>query len=400
VATPQIATAFNPITVATNTACNNGGSTAGNTLCLRGVNQTQTDAALCFLRSLTGTAPRRQDQRIIFPKIDWNINNRNTLTLSYNRVRTSGLNAFQTPSVVFVGLADFVDDLVSIDTFNARLTTNITASTVNEFRFQKGRENARSILQTETAAETALAGRWTTIGGLLPSVSFATSAGVGFQFGTSTNFQRNAFPDERTTQFVDTVTTVFGNHTLKTGFDVKLTKDFISNLRSEYGSYSYNTLQDFISDYTAAVNGLTPRCVTGSGATARNVGCYATFQQGFGLREYTLKTPDYAAFVQDDWRVNRRLTLNLGLRWDYQQFAGPQFPNTLTPTLNTLTTTIPQRYTQAEANAIIARTGNFARDKNNFGPRIGAAWDIFGNSKTVLLTVRIPRQRIFASRKG
>ena len=381
VATPQIPTAFNPITVATNAGCNNSNS-AGNALCVRGITQTQTDASLGFLRSLTGEAPRRQDQKIIFPKIDWNINNRNTLTLSYNRVRTSGLNAFQTPSVVFVGLADFGDDIVSIDTFNARLVTTITATTVNEFRFQKGRENARSILQNPSAAETTLASQGTTINGLLPSVSFANAANVGFQFGTSTNFQRAAFPDERTTQFVDTITTILGKHTLKTGFDIKLTKDIISNLRSEYGSYSYNNLQDFITDYTVAINRLTPRCITGTPPIARS--CYSTFQQAFGLRDFTLETPDYAFFVQDDWRVNRRLTLNVGLRYEYQKFAGPQFPNTLVPTLNTFTSTIPQRYSQDEANAIIARTGSFASDKNNFGPRIGAAWDIFGNAKTVL----------------
>lgn len=381
VATTQIPTALNPITVATNgpTPCNNS-TTAGNTLCIRGITQSQTDAALTFLRSLTGTAPRRQDQKIIFPKIDWNINDRNTLTLSYNRVRTNGLNAFQTQSVVFVGAADFGDDFVNIDTFNARLVTNFSSTTINEFRFQRGRENARSILQNPSAAEAALAARGTTINGLLPSVSFATAANVGFQFGTSTNFQRAAFPDERTTQFVDSITTVFGNHTFKTGFDIKLTKDFISNLRSEYGAYTYNTLQDFITDYTTASNGLTPRCLTGT----RNISCYSTFQQAFGLRDFTLKTPDYAFFIQDDWRVHRRLTLNLGLRWEYQHFGDPKFPNTLTPTLNTLTATIPQRYTQEQANAIIARTGSFAKDKNNFGPRVGAAWDIFGDSKTVL----------------
>ena len=376
VGTPNIATAFNTITVSTPASCTtlpNAVTNPGAYLGCRGINQTQTDAGLTFLRSLTGEAPRRQDQRIIFPKIDWNINGRNALSVSYNSVRTTGLNSFQTPSVVNVGREDFGDDFVSIDTLNSRLTTTFSPTIVNEFRFQWGHENARSILQTETAEEAALAAKGNGINGLLPSVSFGTSANVGFQFGTSTNFQRAKFPDEHTLQFYDIVTDIVGNHGLKFGFDIKYTKDDISNLRTEYGSYSYNSVADFIRDYTYAI---TP---TGTAPKA-----YNNFTQSFGLRDYTLKTPDYAFFFQDDWHATHRLTLNMGLRYEYQSFPAPQFPNNLNPTLAAATATVPQRYTQDEANAIIARTGSFPKDKNNFGPRFGFAWDIFGDNKTVL----------------
>jgi hypothetical protein len=345
VATPQSATAFNnfaPTGVLT---------------------QSDIDTGLTFLRSLTGEVPREQNQRIIFPKIDWNLNGRNTVSASYNYVRTKAPNGFQTPSVVNVGNFGFGNDFVSIDTFTTRVTSTLSSSLVNEFRFQFGREFARAFLGQLSPGEQALAGKASTtlFNGLLPSI---TITGTNFfQFGTSANFQRNAFPDERTIQFADVLNYATGNHAFKFGTDIKFTRDFIDNLRTGAGAYSYSSVANFIIDFTHP--------------GSKN---YTNYQQGFGQASYTIKTPDYAFFIQDDWRVNRRLTLNLGLRYDYQSFGKPLFPNAS----NAVLAAGQNRYSQQQADAIIAQTRTFPSDKNNFGPRLGFAWDITGDGKTSL----------------
>lgn len=366
---PGVATAsnpavLNPITVATalpaGKTCTSSGLTPDQTLFCRGITQSQTDTQLAFLTSLTGTTPRQQNQNIFFPKVDWNIDSKNTLTASFNHVRARAPNGFQTPSVVNIGIADFGNDFVDINTFNARLTSTITPTILNEFRFQFGHEFAKAFIGVEAPGEQALAARATTLfNGNLPSITFTG----GFQFGVSANFQRPAFPDERTIEFADTMTATRGTHTFKFGGDIKLTRDNIDNLRTGAGAFSYNNVTDLISDLA-------------SPAGKR----YSSYSQGFGLAAYTLKTPDYGFFVQDDWRVTPHLTLNLGLRYDYQSFGNPQFPNTATAILTAGQT----RYAQGDADAIIAQTTHFPRDKNNFGPRLGFAWDIFGDGKTSL----------------
>ena len=332
----------------------------GEILSCRGITQAQTDAQLAFLTSLTGLTPRHQDQKIFFPKLDWTINGRNQLTVSYNKVWTNGLNSFQSPPTVAVSSTAFGNDFVNIDTLNARLTTTIAPTLINEFRFQWGRELARSVIGALSPAEQALAAKGSNLfNGLLPSITWTG----GLQFGFSSNFQRNKFPYEYTKQFVDTLTWANGNHSFKFGTDIKFTRDDIDNLRSGAGAYSYGNIQNLISDLVI------PSLKT-----------YTSFSQSFGLAAYTIKTPDYAFFGQDDWRVNSRLTLNLGLRYDYQSLGQSQFPNSRVPTL-TAGETI---FTQDQANAIIAETGRLPKDRNNFGPRFGFAVDIFGDNKSTL----------------
>ena len=331
-----------------------------------------------FLRSLTGAPARRQDQRIIFPKIDWNINESNTFSASYNRLRTSAPNGFTSRSVDTIGLASVGNDFVEIDSFNARLTSTLTPTILNEVRFQLSRELNQSILGDLTAGEEAQAARATTlVNGRLPEI-FITG---GLTFGTRAFFQRQSFPDEKRFQIADIVTVSRGNHTLKFGTDFKRDKDFIDNLFQGFGAYSYSNLGDFLSDFIVRRRGrpTTPAerrdCPRRRRPLNRRYGSYA---QAFGLTAYEFSTPDIAFFVQDDWRVTPRLTLNLGLRYDYQSYSNPQVPNTAAATLVAGQT----RYTQAEANALIARTTVFPKDKNNWAPRLGFAWDVNGDGKT------------------
>ena len=68
------------------------------------------------------------------------------------------------------------------------------------------------------------------------------------------------------------------------------------------------------------------------GSTRRAGKCYAgNFNQGFGVLGLTMKTTDLNYFIQDDWRVTPRFTLNLGLRYEYQLNPDPSIVNPRLP---------------------------------------------------------------------
>ncbi|HEV2911804.1 MAG TPA: TonB-dependent receptor [Pyrinomonadaceae bacterium] len=309
------------------------------------------DAVRAGLNTLTGEVPRRADQYIILPKIDWQINSNHTLTVTYNRLRAELPAGVESPPVVTQGIGSFGDDFVDVDTLIPRLTSTITPTILNEARFQYSRENARQIQRGLTPFENALAAGATVSSpsGRLPQVDIARTS-VGIRFGNRDFLDRRAFPDERRFQFADTMTINHGNHTFKFGGDINYTKDKVDNLRLGEGAYSYSNLVNFISD------------VLNPGRR------YSNFQQAFGLTAFELSTTDYNFFLQDDWRVSPRLTLNLGLRYEYQKQPSPQVPNQLA--------NLPNQIIGPE------QTRQIPTDANNFGPRIGFAYDITGDGKT------------------
>lgn len=91
-----------------------------------------------------------------------------------------------------------------------------------------------------------------------------------------------------------------------------------------------------------------------------------------------------SVFVQDDWKVTRRLTFNLGLRWDYQQKPYERHNGHINLDLNKI-----EPITGRPGSVVYAgRDGQprafLGEDYNDFGPRFGFAWDVFGSGKTVI----------------
>jgi Carboxypeptidase regulatory-like domain/TonB dependent receptor-like, beta-barrel len=324
------------------------------------------DAALNFLAGLTGSVPRTQDQRIFFPKIDWVVNNNHTFTASYNRMRSESPSGVETQPTTLKGIATFGDDFVETDSLNLRLTSTLTPTILNEARFQYGRDNLFAFSNEPSAGEAILA----TSNGRPPQIGVN-----GFTFGKQDFLERVANPDEKRWQYADTMTVSMGNHTLKFGGDINRVNDLLDNLRLESASYNYSNLGDFIIDYTNVITSgslNTSQCFTNTGGSRpslRGGRCYTSnFQQAFGPTAFRIRTTDFNFFAQDDIRVSPRLTVNVGLRYEYEKLPEPQIPNSLSNLSGQL---VGPDQTKA-----------FPSDKNNFGPRFGFAYDVTGDGKT------------------
>ncbi len=101
---------------------------------------------------------------------------------------------------------------------------------------------------------------------------------------------------------------------------------------------------------------------TGDGLTGKH---YNTFAQVNDPVTHVGKDDfynnDFAGFFEDSWKATSKLTLNLGLRYDVFLIPQPPQPNTLTPLTNLYTSTIHI-------------------PKNQFAPRLGAAWEVTPNT--------------------
>jgi hypothetical protein len=305
------------------------------------------------LQTTLGTVPRTGDQTIYFPKIDWQVNAKNHVSVEANRMRWTSPAGIQTSPAVAYGLSSFGNDYVRDNWIVGKLDTFFTSAWTNEARYMYGRDFEYETNQAPTAYEAA---------NLINTPDYTNPLGLPvnvyltgfFQIGTPQFLLRGAYPDERRWQISDTVNWLRGNHSFKFGGDYVHTYDLLSNLYNQFGGYTYSgntTLGNYISDQYLA----------NTAGTASKATHYTYFNQGAGLPGLPFTTGDYSLFAQDEWKATRRLSLTLGIRWEYESFPGQQLPN-----LN-----VPQ-------------TLKLNDMKTNFGPRVGFAYDVYGSGRTIV----------------
>jgi hypothetical protein len=318
-------------------------------------------AAGLFPTSVDGNenfqAPHTDNNNEVTIKVDYTITQKDALTVTLGGNKQNELNPFQFATVPgFPNTTknnNYFGSLAYTHTFNGNL--------VNEFRLYIQRNNN---LQDEVAATLPTAaqlGIGTTPDNPTgpPNIFFDNSLTTyGFSEQGPTNLVNNTFG------FTDTVTYIRGRHNFKFGGGIS--------------AYQNNTVYDFI------VNGE----FDFDGSVSGNE--FADFLLGAPIQYFqapaapsNIRSKSFYGFVQDEWRITKRLSLNLGLRYEYNS---PKY-DTEGRSFSVIPGDQSTRFPGAPTGLVFpgdagAPTGvNFPNTKN-WAPRFGFAWDPQGDGKT------------------
>jgi hypothetical protein len=182
-------------------------------------------------------------------------------------------------------------------------------------------------------------------------------------------------------QIFDSVTWIKGKHTLKAGGSVTFRSREILNADNIVGNFGFNN--NMTSNCAGTVAGCTVNSSTGFDVASFLLG-YATTKTRnlFDAGTYTEKRPEWSLYVQDDFRVNSKLTLNLGLRWDvYQPWVEIEDRQSNFDETTGL-------FVVASDGATLGgvSVGRYLQtySKGDLGPRFGFAYDVTGTGRTIV----------------
>jgi Carboxypeptidase regulatory-like domain/TonB-dependent Receptor Plug Domain len=313
----------------------------------------------------------------VIGKYDWDINNANTVSASYNFDRSNNTNqTFDVPT--YGNSANGIEGPAKINVVNLNMFTTVSARKVNEGHFSFAREDRpRSAVQSNVPADTAM--------------GFATT----FRFGQPFFLEPKIDEVFKRIQVKDNFSILAGKHTVKFGGEwlhsnnTQVFRGFFT------GRYIFDSVLGFLHYASPAslgpgfgpaaaecangsfVTGVGSACPGGGTATASPLLLYLQHAGTNGATTdaagaSNISNENYAFFLQDKFQIRRNLTVDYGLRWEAQIFPDPVIPPSQTA------------YGVNLSNPKFPSTGKIPNATRMFQPRLGVAWDVRNNGKSLL----------------
>jgi hypothetical protein len=280
------------------------------------------------LNSNLGVAPRKRNDWVITPRLDYQPSSRDALflTLNFNRFNSPG-GVITDPTVGNYGTQTLANAYVHTFQTSVGWTHTFSSHLLNEFHASTSQDNEIST-PTGSAPNT-------------PTVVLDSPA--AFILGNAPFSVGRVF--ERQYSLSDRIDYVIGKHTLQFGFDWNRSYDADTDdggadpneaidFGSPLGLYEFPNLEAFA------------------------LGQYITFSQASGKPTFSFSVPYYGFYVQDSFRALPQLTIEMGLREDFQV------------------------YPQPAENPAFPLTGQYPNQFRRLAPRIGFSWQ--PASKTVV----------------
>ena len=323
----------------------------------------------------------RPDRNQYLLKIDHRVSENNSAYFRFAREKRDGYQAFPSNRNFY---PNFGRDAISRNNSYAASDTHIFSPTVvNEARFGYFNQDTQNLGENRATDYNALFG----IAGVSPGEDLQGFPAIridGFsEFGDRPN---DPFSYKlKTLQFFDSLSIVAGKHNLKLGVDIirsNFIENDVRNVRGDFRFRGQNT--NSTGGTSSGFRSFADFLLGLPGTTSRQVGAEPADTTG----------TQYAFFAQDDFRITNWLTLNLGLRYEYQTALSEATGRLANLIINGNTGTLvcPQEVRNSTTNALICAAASTAGlpetlvnpDKNNFGPRVGFAMRPFKDDKTVI----------------